>query len=296
MSRSEQPVPDGPLKEFAQDLRALRHAENLTYRQLSERARYSYSVLSTAAAGRILPTLEVTLAYVGACKGDVHEWEERWKSVAEVMRATTTSSAPSVGAVDTESGSLPDSVDTQAAPLNAAPTALIKRDARRHTVRRARLVSAAVLSITAIAGTVAVLDNSGTNPVRGILGGRHASRPSTSRSNVAGPKTPATETFPGIPRNGVIAPTSSYPITAATTADIVPVTNAVVLSAPSVSSAASSSAKPTTPVPKVSAPAPSVYVGRPVSGPTNPVLSSLAPEAPAEGGEQHADPQILSSS
>ena len=87
MSRSEQPVPDGPLSEFAEGLRALRRSEKLTYRQLSQRARYSYSVLSTAASGRAMPTLAVTLAYVGACRGDTEEWEERWKSVAAVLRA-----------------------------------------------------------------------------------------------------------------------------------------------------------------------------------------------------------------
>jgi transcriptional regulator with XRE-family HTH domain len=87
VGRSEQPVPDGPLKEFAEGLRALRRNERLTYRQLSQRARYSYSVLSTAASGNTLPTLEVTLAYVGACNGDAEEWEERWNTVAAILRA-----------------------------------------------------------------------------------------------------------------------------------------------------------------------------------------------------------------
>lgn len=95
MGRSEQPVPDGPLKEFAEGLRALRHGEKLTYRQLSQRARYSYSVLSTAASGRELPTLDVTLAYVRACKGDATAWEERWKSAAAALRHTGQDPRPS---------------------------------------------------------------------------------------------------------------------------------------------------------------------------------------------------------
>ncbi|MFE3858607.1 hypothetical protein ACFXPN_46690 [Streptomyces griseorubiginosus] len=37
------------------------------------------TTLSQAAAGRQLPTLPVTLAYVGACGGDLTEWEGRWK-------------------------------------------------------------------------------------------------------------------------------------------------------------------------------------------------------------------------
>jgi transcriptional regulator with XRE-family HTH domain len=106
VGRSEQPVPDGPLKEFAEGLRALRRNERLTYRQLSQRARYSYSVLSTAASGNTLPTLEVTLAYVGACKGDAEEWEERWNTVAAVLRAADEGSPPaderrSATAIDT---------------------------------------------------------------------------------------------------------------------------------------------------------------------------------------------------
>lgn len=87
MGRSEESVPDGPLKDFAEGLRSLRQRERLTYRQLSQRARYSYSVLSTAASGKVLPTLEVTVAYVGACHGDVAEWEERWERLAAVLRA-----------------------------------------------------------------------------------------------------------------------------------------------------------------------------------------------------------------
>lgn len=87
MGRSEESVPDGPLKDFAEGLRSLRQRERLTYRQLSQRARYSYSVLSTAASGKVLPTLDVTLAYVGACHGDLAEWEERWEHLAAVLRA-----------------------------------------------------------------------------------------------------------------------------------------------------------------------------------------------------------------
>jgi len=88
-------VPDSPLKEFAEGLRALRHDEKLTYRQLSQRARYSYSVLSTAASGRELPTLEVTLAYVTACGGDATAWEERWKAVAADLRRANEDPRPS---------------------------------------------------------------------------------------------------------------------------------------------------------------------------------------------------------
>jgi len=88
MGRSEQPVPDGPLRQFAEDLRALRRTTGMTYRALARRAGYSPSVLSAAASGVSLPTQAVTLAYVGACKGDQDAWEARWTELAALLRAT----------------------------------------------------------------------------------------------------------------------------------------------------------------------------------------------------------------
>jgi hypothetical protein len=49
---------------------------------MARTALFSPSVLSSAAAGCRLPTLEVTLAFVMACGGDVAEWRRRWLSVA----------------------------------------------------------------------------------------------------------------------------------------------------------------------------------------------------------------------
>jgi DNA-directed RNA polymerase specialized sigma24 family protein len=42
--------------------------------------------MSKAAAGKQLPTLEVTLAYVRACRGDVEKWNRRWH---ELLDATS---------------------------------------------------------------------------------------------------------------------------------------------------------------------------------------------------------------
>ncbi|MBN6056768.1 hypothetical protein JYK22_32875, partial [Nonomuraea sp. RK-328] len=84
--RPERPLDagDSPLLRFAADLRALRRkAGDPTYRQLARRAHYSAATLSEAAAGRRLPTLAVTLAYVRACGGDEAEWEERWRRISE---------------------------------------------------------------------------------------------------------------------------------------------------------------------------------------------------------------------
>ncbi|MDS0140124.1 MULTISPECIES: hypothetical protein [unclassified Amycolatopsis] len=88
MPREESPLPEGdlPLVEFARSLRLVREkAGKPTYRVLSARAHYSEAALSQAAAGRKLPSLEVTLAYVRACDGDVEEWERRWRELAVTL-------------------------------------------------------------------------------------------------------------------------------------------------------------------------------------------------------------------
>ncbi|WP_229783431.1 helix-turn-helix domain-containing protein [Pilimelia anulata] len=73
----------GPLAALAHDLRRLRAAAgNPTYRALATRAGYSATTLSEAAGGSRLPTLEVLLAYVGACGGDPAAWRARWHAVA----------------------------------------------------------------------------------------------------------------------------------------------------------------------------------------------------------------------
>ncbi|GAA2468273.1 WD40 repeat domain-containing protein [Streptomyces macrosporus] len=73
----------GPVERFAFELRTLRReAGTPTYKVLAERAGYSVTALSQAAAGERLPTLPVALAYVRACGGDVEEWERRWRDTA----------------------------------------------------------------------------------------------------------------------------------------------------------------------------------------------------------------------
>ncbi|HET9516925.1 MAG TPA: AAA family ATPase, partial [Actinoplanes sp.] len=72
------------MSEFAAGLRLLREkAGSPGYRELAGRAHFSAATLSAAAAGKKLPSLAVTLAYVEACGGDKLEWEQRWQSVAQ---------------------------------------------------------------------------------------------------------------------------------------------------------------------------------------------------------------------
>ncbi len=91
MPRPERPLElDGTaLVEFAVDLRRLRQdAGGTSYRELGKRGGYSATTLAEAAAGRRFPSLEVTLAYVRACDGDVELWERRWHSLATELNAT----------------------------------------------------------------------------------------------------------------------------------------------------------------------------------------------------------------
>ncbi|MFJ8039538.1 hypothetical protein ACIRBX_03360 [Kitasatospora sp. NPDC096147] len=85
MGRPERPVDasGGAVADFASRLRRLRaEAGNPTYRDMARTAMYSASVLSSAANGHRLPTLQVALAYAAACGGEREEWRGRWLSAA----------------------------------------------------------------------------------------------------------------------------------------------------------------------------------------------------------------------
>ncbi|WP_323136566.1 nSTAND1 domain-containing NTPase [Streptomyces anulatus] len=90
MGRPENPIDpqSGPVGRFAHDLRKLRdEAGAPAYRAMARRAGYSAATLSQAAAGERLPTLPVLLAYVGVCRGDSAEWQDRWEQAnAELLR------------------------------------------------------------------------------------------------------------------------------------------------------------------------------------------------------------------
>ena len=85
MGRPERPVDafGGAIAEFARELRRLRlEAGSPTYRDMARDALFSPSVLSSAASGHRLPTLQVTLAYVAACGGNGDLWQHRWHRLA----------------------------------------------------------------------------------------------------------------------------------------------------------------------------------------------------------------------
>ncbi|MEU3253629.1 hypothetical protein [Streptomyces sp. NPDC006997] len=96
MPRGESPLDPngGPLFEFASRLRKLREeAGRPTYRDLARHTHYGIATLSSAAAGRHLPSLAVTLAYVRACGGDEREWKVIWQRTADACAGKDTSTA-----------------------------------------------------------------------------------------------------------------------------------------------------------------------------------------------------------
>ncbi|WAL98625.1 hypothetical protein [Streptomyces sp. Je 1-369] len=102
MPRGERPLEDdgGELTEFAAELRRLREkAGSPPYRRLARDAHYSSTTLADAAAGRRLPSLPVTLAYVRACGGDTAAWEARWRALGARLAAADarTDTAPDPG-------------------------------------------------------------------------------------------------------------------------------------------------------------------------------------------------------
>lgn len=107
MARQEKPVDPtaGPLQQFAHDLRQLRgEAGNPDYRALAKTAGYSATTLFEAARGTQLPTVDVVLAYVRACRGDVDAWKQRWLALKEQVDggsrlASQAATAPAAGAV-----------------------------------------------------------------------------------------------------------------------------------------------------------------------------------------------------
>lgn len=78
----------GPAQRLAHDLRLLREkAGKPPYREMAERAGYSVTALSQAAAGDQLPTLAVVRAYAEALDADPDEWEARWREADTEFRA-----------------------------------------------------------------------------------------------------------------------------------------------------------------------------------------------------------------
>jgi Protein of unknown function (DUF2690) len=142
---------------LAAQLRQLREdAGRPPYRQLARTAFYSHSALSQAAAGRELPSLAVTLAFVEACGGDRQEWTARWQAAAAASGVGT--EVPEVSAASGEPV-------TAARPSNGG---------RLGWIRRARWRLLSMAGAAAVAGSLwAWPGHGGTTPqaVQGSAGG-----------------------------------------------------------------------------------------------------------------------------
>jgi hypothetical protein len=102
MGRRENPLEESSpaVAQVAQGLRDLREAAGWPpYRVLARLCGYCASALSQAASGNSLPSLEITLAFVRACGGDVEQWRERWHRAAQLLAGVTGEADPAA-AVD----------------------------------------------------------------------------------------------------------------------------------------------------------------------------------------------------
>ena len=144
--------PQGRWKTFAWDLRKVRYeAGNPTYRALAKIAGYSASTLSEAASGTRKPTLEVTLAYVGACDGDVEAWRQRWHELGETRER-----------IEGPAADLAEPVEAATA-ASAEPAAVRSGRPRRRLVVAA-VVTALVVVVAPVVVTVTLIRPFGSAP------------------------------------------------------------------------------------------------------------------------------------
>lgn len=170
MGRPEAPLDsDGSaLKELAIELRGLRQRAGLTYKQLAKATLYGSSTLQEAAAGRRLPTLDVTLAIVQACDGDVAAWREYWTQVHNAANGGAPPETVAAVSPPWRSPAAAVSAGTPG-PLGVpAPTDALTsrgRSPRLRRVSRAWLVSiAAGLALVTGAGVTVALSREPSDP------------------------------------------------------------------------------------------------------------------------------------
>ncbi|WP_316777344.1 hypothetical protein [Streptomyces sasae] len=137
---------------------------NPDYRSMARRAGCAPSTLSTAAAGRRFPTLEATLAFVRACRGDQSaqaEWARRWQAVKkELSEDSAPPASPAATAPDTEPRPAPHAPEPNLPP---SPDAVPASSGRRPR-RLVRAVAASCVVLAATAGALAVARDDGHQP------------------------------------------------------------------------------------------------------------------------------------
>lgn len=185
MARKPRPVnpDDGPLQAFAFDLRALREtAGNPTYRTLAKTAGFAATTLGDAAGGGRLPTLEVTLAYVGACGGDAAAWQARWQAVnRELARRpapeSETEADPESDIPDAAAEPVAEPAATQPAPV--AESGLLAR-----LPRTAMLAASTTGLVLVMAAAFLVQHYDGGHGTAGSLSGQASHAAVATQSSV----------------------------------------------------------------------------------------------------------------
>lgn len=169
-------------------------AGNPTYRVLARSAGYSATTLSEAAGGTRMPTLDVLLAYVGACRGDLEQWQRRWDETTAQLRSADETAQPRSAdeaaqprSVDDGNGPqvLPEGEATSIPPGSGRPTTTGRVGRRTGTdagPRRRRGI--AVLALGAVTSLVAAVA---------------AAEPSRPRGTPVGGTAPGAPTCPGTP-------------------------------------------------------------------------------------------------
>ncbi|MEV7385623.1 hypothetical protein [Streptomyces sp. NPDC091215] len=135
---------------------------NPDYRSMARRAGCAPSTLSTAAAGRRFPTLEATLAFVRACRGDQSaqaEWARRWHAVKkELSEGAAAPASPAATAPGTAPRPAPNPPEPDLPP---SPDAVPVSGGRRRPRRLVRAVAASCVALAATAGALAVARDDG---------------------------------------------------------------------------------------------------------------------------------------
>jgi hypothetical protein len=159
MARQERPVEPaaGPLQSFAYDLRKLRlDAGNPTYRTLAKTAGYSASTLSEAATGLRKPSLDVLLAYVGACGGDLEAWRKRWLDLDAATGGDRAASAIVAADAEPRGDSTPAGGPDSADPADPTRSTLEASGTRRWRPPRWAFWATGGLAAVIAAATAAV--------------------------------------------------------------------------------------------------------------------------------------------
>jgi len=142
--RTEETPDHQELDQFLAGLRKLREeAGQPSLRAMSRTAHYSHTALSGVLTSGRLPSLDLTLAFVRACRGDENVWRARWTRTRDRI-AMSNGAAP------------PGAALPGAAPKGPAPRA-------RPPLRRPSVLVSGGIAAVAVAGLTLAMAEGGTN-------------------------------------------------------------------------------------------------------------------------------------